>query len=379
MNSDHGRPPMRELIRIFRKQVRLKMQETPNGNVTPWGVWKTIKPGLYRMESTLDNRFIDTELSTPFLTEKEFKEIYPTMESGYGITIQRSLVARAKMRKIARQILEEYCKMDTTNNGIVKILGVSKRSLHKLSIFRNSVVEELAHELNSYGSVNNKLIPVAKSKYIASMQAVRPIDAEHGVEVKFLTNDLIATNPAEIHQQSIIPHGITTILYQRIFIDLATLATLQNSIMYSKLSFNMSLRKLNALILGWKFFTTKAYCCGIPAAMVSTHGHFDPGPHKLSPTNAVHDPITAVMYGMWANWFMDDFSITLSLDHPDPKQRGAYLSFRLGGKARNIESFSKLNMLNHPIYGQGEPMEDTKDIIGKFEQGINQGKDSVLF
>jgi hypothetical protein len=347
-------------IRDYRHAVRCKMFAQPNGRVTPWGVWEVEKKGLYQMHSSLNNRFIDTELAAPFVPMGDMEKIYTRMEEHEGILISESLPAREAVREEARRFLMGVLSARYKNQSFVRSDDVLIQALitpadkvKALEYANDTADRELVWACNQrYNCANHFIYALAGAK-IRQIWREKPNAHEF---VQLSVDDLI---PKKIESNIHFATGSS----QWFFINTETLAMLsQNFINNDK-----------AREQAWLFFSSMASMAGLPCAIMSPHGHMD-GTHPLSPANRRFDPIFAVLYGMWAMECADSFDIHLALDHPVRGLRGVYMGFRLTGKGRDAINDAKnevgqLNvMLDHPNPDSAKP----KGVLGDFAKSLEE-------
>ena len=304
--------------------------------VTPWGAWREEKNGLHVLKSTLNNRFIDTELCAPFLTDEEYAATYVDgMEQREGgVTIQLSHMLRKLVRARAQDLLIGLMtqKGNHSANDIVIITpdALSAKSIddeYCQTIFGELYREFWQADRKNYliDHLRNHVDLYKISSYGDFVPTTRYVATDCDVEL--------------LHQQP-------TEVEQTIFIDLFTLSTLRAE----KVEISGGTTTQNwASCRAWQFFCAQAIINGVPNVMLSTHGVFDSGGHSLSPANSTHDPIITIVYAMWALGFSEDFSIILDVKNPDREKRGAYLTFKLGGVYSKSIQLLDAQMLNHPL------------------------------
>tara|TARA_A100001037_G_scaffold306570_1_gene352817 strand:- start:280 stop:1314 length:1035 start_codon:yes stop_codon:yes gene_type:complete len=99
---------LRENINSYRLRVWDKLFCRDNlgfKKITPWGAWTPYKKGMLGLEGTLNNVWLDSELSSPFLDEEKQKAVKKEMAMGGGVKLQDSLFARMQVRSMSRDLL----------------------------------------------------------------------------------------------------------------------------------------------------------------------------------------------------------------------------------------------------------------------------------
>ena len=99
---------LRESIKSYRLRVWDKLfcrDKLGHKKITPWGVWTHRKKGMASLEGSLNNVWLDSDLSSPFLDGEKQESLQEEMKLGGGVTLQDSLYARMQVRSIARDLI----------------------------------------------------------------------------------------------------------------------------------------------------------------------------------------------------------------------------------------------------------------------------------
>lgn len=365
VRDGHFDRSLRVAIRDYRHMVRLKMAKEPCG-VTPWGVWEKKNDGLYKMTSSLNNRFLDTELSAPFLSQNEAtKKAYDSMQDGRGITVSQSIAARQECRIAAQTFaIAAICHqkrmpiVSSRNTTLmrVKVCKAGNDATDELSYCYNYAEAKLSEALNEKGDVfkNTLLRHLSRKALCESERAAAQ-------------RDYFWAHPA---MDDIIGSSLRQYIgrkTQRVFIDLPTLALMSSNF----LSTTSTVSSVKKAAEAWVFWVLLSSMAGIPASVLSPHGKVDPQ-YPLSPSGVRFDPIFVILNGMWSLGAADGFEIVLTLDHPDKSRRGVYMTFELRGPGRDLIDRT-LNghaeggaMLSSPL-PEGSFSENEKDdLVGVF-------------
>lgn len=354
---------LRTAIRDYRHNVRCKMFAQPTGAITPWGVWEAApegRAGLYRLNSSLNNRFLDTELAAPFIPGDKYREIYDRMNDDGGIRVEESLPARTLVRDTGRKHLMRTLhlpeKVSHPAEPMIRVRAVSPTRFDLLDYTNGRADRELAYGVNEVSLLSNRLLLQHASRKVLDAKKLA-ITSKHADPNNF---DFWI----ELCCDDIMPLDLTfhAPCEQWFFIDLPTLATM---------SCNFAIKD-PLMERVWLYWSTMAGLAGLPAAVLTQHGKMEPK-HPLSPCNMRLDPIFTVLYGMWALGAADEFNIHLSLNHPVRGLRGAYIDFSLGGGGNRllydvVNESSLSEQLRHPVFGDADP-PGTKSILNYFEEG----------
>lgn len=99
---------IRENIKSYRLRLWDKLFGRDNlgyKKTTPWGVWSPQKKGMASLEGSLNNVWLDSDLSAPFLDGAKQESLKREMELGGGVALQDSLFARMQVRGVARDLI----------------------------------------------------------------------------------------------------------------------------------------------------------------------------------------------------------------------------------------------------------------------------------
>ena len=331
----------RHKIEEYRNRIRANMHHEDQLNITPWGVWEEVKKGLYVLDSTLNNCFLDTELSSPHIhDDNSFVEIYERMEQdkdGGGIKLVESAICRGRHTFYAGENLallrEKYSNWDDPFIDVVVHTSLIDRTYSKASTnYKNIMIENFSNKLERilYRGLNERFVGKTNILHRTLSVAVDDHFRRGGVAgrngshmVSISLDQIVRSLDIEYtfrDHRLYVHKGTPT---QRIFIDLRTLAILS--------SVDANNRKPSDTF--WYYWSCLGTFGGFPIVPILPLGELEPS-RPLSPQGSGSNrcPIFNMVQAMWAAGAADEFSIQLSLDHPDPTHRGAYFSFNMGGE-----------------------------------------------
>ena len=402
----------RKLIQRYKKSVKANLDaevlidDIPK-TITPWGAWfeHEGKDGVYSLTSTLNNRVLDGLLGYPQTPDDE--EIRTRVNGGSGPHLSWSLELRRLARKNSWDRLSEAifdnqngrldvevwpCYPSPTEMAIRKTKGGVN---HNISFALNDRLDErpIWQKKNKmlFHSVGDKLMPP-----LGGEKEFRKERVSFGVEKKHLDTlslgryGFLRHHDPDYYADEVFDYEENP-LQQKLFIDLQTLAFLsldtpprfpiqepyqdQNTITFvnHRLEYEGH----------WQVFLISLALSGLPSSLTEFDQIVEPK-RTLGPSGCKCDPIATIVHAMWAAGAADDFQIILSLNHPDPKKRGAYFTFTLDGRGHRkliaAEQSLKPNagrtfpeicseMLNEPLHKE-EPKAVETSFVSAFDKAF---------
>jgi hypothetical protein len=355
----------------YRAMVEKRMSD-PDTMKTPYGTWVSHDDGSYSMLSTLDNRYVDTELSYPFLPIQDKDVVFERVHDGKGVTVMESLQSRKEMRCRARKTLFQFMtnqSMDATNynDPIVYIPVVDNASSQRVyNRTKTCITGKLVRCVNSSRESGNFLIDQdLYDEVYAQRCAQGPAVSAGNVLVPVLLDQVIAANLKHYKRTQ---NGVTPEERYKCFINQKTLAMLEAN-------------HVNTEHL-WSRFAVQGLLTGLPLVVRTM-------PKQLCETNLLspssggsgYDVATSIFYAMWSLGCADDFLINLDLVNPNKSKRGLHMEFNLGGKRNDLVDMTWRSpenrdgeiMLSQPDKETEVIVDDLEDILKIFEMAVKEG------
>lgn len=351
------------VLMTYRSMVAKRMGD-PDTLKTPYGTWVSHDDGSYSMLSTLDNRYVDTELSYPFLPIQDKDVVFERVHDGKGVTVIESLQSRKEMRCRARKTLFQFMtnqSMDATNynDPIVYIPVVDDHSCQRVyDRTKKCITGKLVKCANSPLKGGNFLISEELSIEANCQKYTNSASVSSGnVVIPVRLNDLIGANlEKNINERRF-----------KCFINQKTLAMLE-------------VNHVNKDHM-WSRFSVQCLLVGLPIVARTTPKQLSKS-NLLSPSgNDKFDVATSIFYAMWSLGCASDFMIKLDLASKNASKRGLYMEFSFGGKRidlveatwRSPEDRDYKTMLSCPVKETEVIVDDLEDILKIFEMAVKEG------
>lgn len=357
-------------LKAYRSMVAKRMGDTGTLK-TPYGTWVSHDDGSYSMLSTLDNRYVDTELSYPFLPIQDRDVVFERVHDGKGVTVIESLQSRKEMRCRARRTLFQFMtnqSMDATNynDPIVYIPVVDIHSHQRVyDRTKKCITGKLVNCVNSQWEGGNFLINADLHGVAYSQRCANgPSVSSGNVVIPVRLDDLIDANLNHYDRSK---KGTLPERKFKCFINQKTLAMLEaNHVNRDHL---------------WSRFSVQGLLVGLPIVTRTTPKQLRES-NLLSPSgNDSFDVATSIFYAMWSLGCASDFMIKLDLANKNASKRGLYMEFSFGGKRsdlvdmtwRSPENRDGEIMLSQPDKETEVIVDDLDDILKIFEMAVKEG------